>query len=435
VDVKDEGRFTSARDGDYLMTRFQCGKCHFRNIKGRDPEHGNRSDGLFEKCIRRATVDSFWSREDGTVGSTRTSIRAALLKADMLNSGKVIFPALGPLPLKDVDGMGAACIQLLKTLDPGVTENLVQYSTAKNVTTALGALWEVSVESKDQTIMIRDRTKSYVTNNPVKSQWYEKFLSGMHKRMGDSVKQDEAISVEQMIALMEMFERDWGVLLKNGERTNNQVREVLFPGLFAVLAFCGALRGEEVSLMDLGATKEHTYSGLSHPNESKKHGVIALHGRFKNEMGEKCHLMPLVPVTNSGLAPVQWILRMLEWYAARGITRGPVFRTSGGTKARQSQFGYSIFGRLVRVAEEQPELFPDKKLDIMASYSTRRSFRRGATTRAELLGLSETVTNLNNRWRSVEKAQGRKLSHSSMRSYYSGIRLMLVLLLEFSKAM
>jgi hypothetical protein len=145
--------------------------------------------------------------------------------------------------------------------------------------------------------------------------------------------------------------------------------------------------------------------------------------------------MPVVPVTNAGLTPVKWMLRMLDWYATRGITQGPVFRTSGGRKARQTQFGFSILNRLVRVLEEQPELFPDKKVDIMADYSTRRSFRRGATTRPELLGLSETVTNLNNRWQSVEKAQGRKLSHSSMISYYSGIRLMLVLLLEFSKAM
>jgi hypothetical protein len=36
--------------------------------------------------------------------------------------GDKIFPALEPLPLKDVDGMGAAAIQLLKTLDPGINQ-------------------------------------------------------------------------------------------------------------------------------------------------------------------------------------------------------------------------------------------------------------------------------------------------------------------------
>jgi hypothetical protein len=32
-DVKDEGRFLMARNGDYLITRFQCGKCHFQIFK------------------------------------------------------------------------------------------------------------------------------------------------------------------------------------------------------------------------------------------------------------------------------------------------------------------------------------------------------------------------------------------------------------------
>jgi hypothetical protein len=57
--VLDDGRFTCARAGDYLMTRFQCGKCHFWNIQGRDPRFGNRCDALFERCIRRASLDAF----------------------------------------------------------------------------------------------------------------------------------------------------------------------------------------------------------------------------------------------------------------------------------------------------------------------------------------------------------------------------------------
>jgi hypothetical protein len=131
-------------------------------------------------------LDTFWSLEDNTVKGTRSSLRSAIQKAEMIG-GDAIFPALGPLPVKDVDGVGAAAIQLLKTLDPGITEPLVQYSTATKVTTeAIGALWEVSVHIKGETVMVRDMLKSYVTCNPVKSQWYERFLKGMHKRMGDS---------------------------------------------------------------------------------------------------------------------------------------------------------------------------------------------------------------------------------------------------------
>jgi hypothetical protein len=245
--------------------------------------------------------------------------------------------------------------------------------------------------------------------NPCKLQWYEKFLLGMHKRMGDKTKQDEAISIEQMVALMDKFEEDWKKSLENQNATPSEVREVLFPALFSVLSFSGALRGKEVPLMDIAATREFTASGLEHHVAEKRHGVIALHGRFKNELGERCHLMPLVPITNSGLMPVKWIQRMLDWYEETGVTQGPVFRTGSGMRARQSQFGYSILSRLVKLSEEQPTLFPDKRVDILADYSTMRSFRRGATTRAEILELSEKITDLNKtdgvRWRK-QKEEG-----------------------------
>jgi hypothetical protein len=87
-----------------------------------------------------------------------------------------------------------------------------------------------------------------------------------------------------------------------------------FPALFSILALCGALHGEEVPLIDLQATKEFTVSGLNHPNERKRHGVMALHGRFKNEVAEICHLMPLVLETDSGLMPVKWMKIVMDWY-------------------------------------------------------------------------------------------------------------------------
>jgi hypothetical protein len=101
---------------------------------------------------------------------------------------------------------------------------------------------------------------------------------------------------------------------------------------------------------------------LENPEDNKKHAVIALHGRFKNELGEKCHLMPLVRVTNSGLMPAKWITRMLEWYTEAGITRGPVFRGKTGMRAQQSLFCYSIWSRLVAESGfKEPPIAPRQK--------------------------------------------------------------------------
>ena len=62
----DVGRFRSGRDGDHLLTPFQCDTCWFRNLKGRDPT-GLTKDRLVLVHIRRANLDAFWAREPTTV--------------------------------------------------------------------------------------------------------------------------------------------------------------------------------------------------------------------------------------------------------------------------------------------------------------------------------------------------------------------------------
>ena len=50
---------------------------------------------------------------------------------------------------------------------------------------------------------------------------------------------------------------------RDGLAATGEVIEVLFPALSAVTAFCGALWGEEVILINLGATKKFTEASLS----------------------------------------------------------------------------------------------------------------------------------------------------------------------------
>jgi hypothetical protein len=75
-------------------------------------------------------MDAFWSREETNIKVTHGSIQSAIKKTDMMNRYK-LFPALGSLPLRNYDGMGVVALQLLKTLDPGISESLVQYYMAK----------------------------------------------------------------------------------------------------------------------------------------------------------------------------------------------------------------------------------------------------------------------------------------------------------------
>jgi hypothetical protein len=49
-----------------MMTSFQRDECHFRNVQGLDPK-GTEEGNFLLLCIRRAMLDSFWSREPWTV--------------------------------------------------------------------------------------------------------------------------------------------------------------------------------------------------------------------------------------------------------------------------------------------------------------------------------------------------------------------------------
>jgi hypothetical protein len=51
LEEDNPARFWEARDGDLLLTPFQCDCCHFQNIKQRKPEEANHQDKLLLICI------------------------------------------------------------------------------------------------------------------------------------------------------------------------------------------------------------------------------------------------------------------------------------------------------------------------------------------------------------------------------------------------
>jgi hypothetical protein len=63
-------RYRHARDGDHLLTPFQCDLCMFRNLQHRNPIPQNHQDDLLLCCIRRANLDAMWGRESHTVSAT-----------------------------------------------------------------------------------------------------------------------------------------------------------------------------------------------------------------------------------------------------------------------------------------------------------------------------------------------------------------------------
>jgi hypothetical protein len=169
--------------------------------------------------------------------------------------------------------------------------------------------------------------------------------------MGDTLKQDLALSIGVMLRLQEIFEQDYHASSGAGRRF------IVEAAAFAETAYCISLRGFEVSKIDLAALRENRVQ----LEDSKRmcvpaHVGVPLVGRFKAEKGEQCHIIPMAAVTHSGLQPLLWINRLIEEREYQGLYTGWAFVDDEGEQAAMSYFNEPILDRLVKIQELYPEL-------------------------------------------------------------------------------
>jgi hypothetical protein len=92
-----------------------------------------------------------------------------------------------------------------------------------------------------------------------------------------------------------------------------------------------------------------------------------------------------------------------------------------------------LLERLQEIQNAGGDLIP-KDVNVHEEYGIARSFRRGATTQACNIGVSENDINTMNRWRPSEQSRGYK-PKVKMQDHYSNIRQMVPTLLRFSQAL
>jgi hypothetical protein len=151
------------RNGDNLVTPFQCDLCHFRNLMQRDPVLTLAQDVRIMKLIRRANLDALWSREPTTVSSTLLNCRQGARIAGALGFGSQLFRPMGPFPLSDTFGMGAAIVMLQSLLNPGKYDSHVQFGTVRKFRSAFSNAYHASDEGQEAVVMARDTRKLTVT--------------------------------------------------------------------------------------------------------------------------------------------------------------------------------------------------------------------------------------------------------------------------------
>ncbi len=386
---KDALRFCQARNGDHLITPFQCDWCLFRLLTHRIPQDSNRQDQFMMSVLRRCNLDAFWGREDNTVDSNRRSLDQLIRLWDTQLGMHPLSPALGPFPNTDIQGIVVAMGMLLKSLEKGRYKAHTQFETMRKLRSSYYNLYHASSQGAMQmTTLGREKAKAFLSDCPTQSMWFEKFAKGCLKRMGQDVKQDLAVSVRLVLAFVQLLDFEWN-------RASRQVQWTLaLLGAYVCIAFGGSFRGHEVFLTDLHGLLK--YDSMDLNSDGVSYVIIPLLGRFKSVVGERYHLTPLVSVTASGIPIGKWTRRLAEVKREQGLTHGPAFSDHRGNRVNSQWLELEILERFQSIQTSHPQIIPEH-VNVFEEYGISRSLRRGATTEAKNRKVAENDIDAVNR--------------------------------------
>ena len=427
---EDDGktRYLNGRAGDHLMVPFQCGLCHFRNIYGRNPVSFRVIDQEMLEYIRRATLDSFWAREPSTVQGNLKEAKRVFRFVDRMKIPNIV-PPMGPFPLEDVHGMAIACAVLDRSLDKGLYEEFVQFDTFRRAKSALTNITQAGIGGLKDSVGAYERNKLWISESPVHSFWFNRFIVGIHRRVGDFRKQDEPITIEILHAVDQILEREWAYVKEDLKSHLNRAKRISEMGVWYNGGFCMSARGEEMPLIEFTGTAESLVH-LGDKDEPFYYLVVT--GRTKGVQlsGHKIRV-PIVSVTGgTNIRGGRWIRRLVYLKHNMKEGRGRLFQRALNPP-RLCEFEDDFYGLLEKVQEET-ELIK-KELNVREDFGILRSLRKGATAHAKNMRVNEDDINSFNRWGSSIRRGGR-LPRLDMINTYANWDALLPTLLRVTKA-
>ena len=408
------------RNGDFLVFPFQCDYCWFRNLEGRVHNKNSYLDKRILGYIRRVNLDGMWARSPSTVASVKAGV------CKMIHSWKEIgltidLPELGPWPLDDKVGFRLAMGQLRLSQKPGRNNRThLQYDSIRKLRSSYSHMHEVSSSSVlSMTNSFRAQAGKVFTNSnsPTQSLLYTRFNYGLLLRMGRQTKRNVALDYEVLHILLANMESE---INSNESMSEHQKRWLSMVGCYLLISFVLSLRGNEGLMVEAGGLVNHLPHGKE-AGEVIPFVVVPLLGRFKNEDGEKWHLMISASETASGFRVRYWVEKVCSILSAESKLSGPAFCHPSGSVIRTAEMDAEFHSQLESIQEKRPDLIP-VNVEVREDYSVFRSLRRGSTSRVGELGVPDPIVDLHNRWRKVEIGGG-QISSGNMRANYTELRL------------
>lgn len=407
----DTDRFRSGRNGDDLLMSFECDFCVFEKLFGRVPGLASEQDSFAMACIRRVNLDACWSRASSTVQANTYKVREGLsISLKMGMTGPYLNP--GPLPRHDHCGYEVAIQMVVASLEPGRYSNShKQWETIRRLRSCFSNKVRAARDANFKPLVLADNNGSTYQRlgvDPCGSLWFQRFMVGCSKRMGQDCRPNQALSIQLIHEIVRRVE-----VKAHGARTQPERNKWILGGTYFCLCFVLSLRSPEGLMADLEGMIRFF------DNESDE-VVVPLLGRFKGEHHVKQHLLTSCGVTGSGLKVKRWIELAMAVHRLEGRTKGPLFVNDSGYQSTTSDMNELFLEVLSEIFEDQPKLFGYDVVelsDLTDKYNVFRSFRRGSESRAVAMKVSEADRYIVNRWKRKEKAGTKKVHHSIDQHY------------------
>jgi hypothetical protein len=428
-------------EGVHAVLPFQCELCWFRNLEGKDPVMSVHN--LYLKCIRRANLDAMNAKARTTVAHHLGFVRDAVKNASSIGRTP-FFPVRGPFPVEDTVGMGLAVDLLLKSIRAkGRIGKYIQFDTMRKGRSTFTMAWHSSptgvLESKT---FANSNLRVRSTSCPSQSDWFRDFLVGAQDRMGyDTMKQLD-VPIQAVIRQLELIWAD-----AEFEPVQSHRHLLIKTGALIAILTAASLRGHEGFYLDISGTMKYLNRGsdgvlpsgkltkrLFTEEEARRlpQICICLLGKFKGETGERYHSIILANESSSGLKTRWWVEKLMEVCTIENRSTGYAFNEADGSAPSSSEYNALVRHYLALVAEEEDSVF-EGELDL-TRYGISRTYRKTSETRARRAGIPKDQVEVVNRWKTIERAKGRR-PNLAMADHYANARELGTLTWRYSYAL
>jgi hypothetical protein len=164
--------------------------------------------------------------------------------------------------------------------------------------------------------------------------------------MGQDWRPNQAMSQDLLHEVLKVA----GLRIEDAVTMRDHNRWIVFHA-YVVVTYVVSLRGSEGLLLDLAGLIRQWEKG----NGSCV--VIALLGKIKGEHHERCHLLPSVLVTQSGVSVAESLERLIATKRRNGFEDGPAISDEKGEAYSSRAIDDCLHEMLEDLFDEKPTLF------------------------------------------------------------------------------